>query len=214
MSTDVVIDVSHWQGRIAWHAVAGAGIRAAYLKCTNGAHQTDDTYPINRDGAKAVGIKAGGYSFLLSDQAPEEQADKLLSNLGATDLRPVVDCEYDIRKPDTRDKWLDVPQDSIIAMIGRFCLRVKASLGVPPLIYSNNDWWTNRVGTATEYKGFKFADCGLWLARYAKKMGSYPPAFHSPVMWQYTYTAKLPGIAGTVDRDLLYVPLESLYLKR
>src|SRR5689334_8176869 len=105
MSNPIVIDVSHWQGNVNWPALAKAGVVAAFIKATNGACDVDDMYSKNVEGARAAGIKVGSYHFMLSNQDPDQQAEKFLATTsGVHDLLPALDCEWNLKGG--RDQWL------------------------------------------------------------------------------------------------------------
>jgi hypothetical protein len=64
---DICIDVSDAQKVIDWPAVAGAGIRIAFVKATEGATFTAKTFERNRTQAAAAGIVVIPYHFLRHD---------------------------------------------------------------------------------------------------------------------------------------------------
>src|SRR5262245_51757973 len=49
------IDVSKWQGEIDWDAVAGAGIRFAFIRTNHGLSILDEWYDFNWSEARRVG---------------------------------------------------------------------------------------------------------------------------------------------------------------
>ena len=58
------IDVSHYQGRIDWRAVArDKNVGYVYIKATESNYMVDDTYEYNIAEARRNGIKAGSYHF-------------------------------------------------------------------------------------------------------------------------------------------------------
>jgi lysozyme len=209
------IDISHWQGRPNFQAVAKSGVKNVFIKATNGAFQTDDQFLPNVSGAHSAGMRVGCYHFLLSDQTPESQADNFLNHISQVkfDLLPALDCEWDVRRKGEADRWLQVKGDSRIAIIGRFCQRVKKSLGVLPITYTATSWWRPMIGKAT-YQDINFSDCPLWIAAYTKVLGSLPAQWKSHAVWQYSGSGKVNGINGTVDLDRLNVPIENLLMPK
>ncbi|UMG94267.1 GH25 family lysozyme [Nocardioides sp. TF02-7] len=91
------IDVSHHQGEIDWRAVAGDGVRFAYLKATEGTTFTDPRYAANRAEALDAGLRVGGYHYYSLCTAGADQAahfaDVLGDVAGRRHLPPVVDLE-------------------------------------------------------------------------------------------------------------------------
>ena len=65
------IDVSHYNGAIDWTQVATASYRFVYAKATEGSTLIDLTYSINRQGAKAFGLRLGAYHFARPAGASE-----------------------------------------------------------------------------------------------------------------------------------------------
>jgi lysozyme len=214
MPTTDMIDVSHHQGLINWPVVAKTGIKAAAIKATNGAFQTDNQFTRNAMGAVMNGLKFGAYHFLLSDQDPEAQADNLLSQISKVQdsLLPTVDVEWDVRKKGEKDRWLNVPKESRIAMVGRFVKRVKDSIGAYPIIYTATSFWNPMLG-ASKWKDVDFSLCPLWVAQYTKVLGKLPIGWTSHAIWQFSGSGKLSGVSTAVDLDQLNVPVESLLMK-
>ena len=57
------IDVSHYQGKIDWAAVAHSGIQFAFLKATEGCGPADSRFRENWIAAGNAGILRGAYPF-------------------------------------------------------------------------------------------------------------------------------------------------------
>lgn len=92
------VDRSHHDGVIDWAAHAAAGVKFAYLKCTEAAGTNlfvDPMYETNRDAARAVSIIVGPYHFGRPASDPRQSARDLLAHAGwrPGDLAPVLDTE-------------------------------------------------------------------------------------------------------------------------
>jgi lysozyme len=90
------IDVSHWQGEIDWDAVAGAGIKFAVIRVSDGTRTLDRHFARNWAEAQRVGMIRGIYQYFRSGQDVEEQARILLDRMGMLGpglMPPVIDLE-------------------------------------------------------------------------------------------------------------------------
>src|SRR3954471_21123733 len=75
------IDVSHWQGKINFQAVAADGCLGVIAKCTEGTGYVDELYTANRSDALAAGLAFASYHYLLPGDA-EEQMNYYLAMAG------------------------------------------------------------------------------------------------------------------------------------
>jgi lysozyme len=225
MPTTDTIDISHWNGAPDFQKLAQAGIKNVWIKCTNGAFQTDDQYARNVSQAHQAGINVGSYAFLLSSQDPDQQAEKFVNSLNRVgmkqDLLPALDCEWDIRAG--HDRWADVggnvaPSKKALvraAMIGRFVAHIEKYLGVNPIIYTATSWWRSMIGEVKQYGETVFGDCPLWIADYRQvQTPPLPSQWSKHSIWQFTGKGQMAGIVGNVDLDSLNVEIESLKMSQ
>ena len=96
------IDVSHHQGAIDWAQVAGAGVRFAFAKATEGRNYVDPQYATNKAGAALSGVVFGAYHFAQPDGTANDavlEADHFVdvAQLEPGDLVPVLDIETNRR---------------------------------------------------------------------------------------------------------------------
>ncbi len=191
------IDVSNWQGTIDWSKVAGAGIRFAVIKATEGRHYDDPYYATNLAGATANGIAAGAYHFARPDATtgdPGAEADHFVSvaNPRPGNVVPVLDLE--------RTGGMSVA--NLQDWTKRWLARVTARTHVRPMIYSSPYFWTNAMGDTTW-----FADHGYdlyWIANWGVTTPATPAndwGGHGWTVWQWTNCSHVKGIAGCVDGD-------------
>lgn len=208
-----IIDVSHHQQKIDWNKVKAAGVEAAYIKCSNGSHGLDDMYKYNASEARRVGILVGAYHFLLSQQNVDEQIENFLANKGANDLLPCLDVEWDFKN--NVDQWKIIHPTTRITMIGKFIKRMKQSLGVLPLIYTNRFWWRAMIGNEREYEDVIFNYCPLWLADYSTIQDNVLkcPPWESFTLRQFSERGKINGIQNFVDINRLNGAKELAALK-
>ena len=89
------VDVSHHKGDVDWRRVRADGISFAYLKATEGTGFTDPRFADNLRGAKAAGLRAGGYHYFTLCGSGAPQAEHYLSVIGdGTTMPPAVDVEF------------------------------------------------------------------------------------------------------------------------
>lgn len=215
------IDVSHYQGDIDWNVVARQKIFFVYIKATQGDQYFDGYFLRNWVGAAKTGdsgsmIHRGAYHFMTASDSPEKQAQNFLSTvgpLGSQDLPPCVDVEWDFtkengnldrdRKGRPADAWANLSSDEIVRRISSWLKSVEAATGKKPIIYTNAEWWSERIGSNKSLASYP-----LWVADYASKsLGrespTVPPAF-SWSFWQLTDQGilRLGGIQKPVDATI------------
>src|SRR5689334_4348318 len=81
ITSDVVIDLSHWQASVNFASAKAAGITAVILKATQGSRWIDKTFAMRYAAAGAAGLLVGAYHF-LDNSPPERQVKHLLSVAG------------------------------------------------------------------------------------------------------------------------------------
>ncbi len=185
------IDVSAHQGTIDWPAVAGDGIGAAYVKASEGSTFEDDRFASNWRAARDAGVDVGGYHFFTLCKEGEEQAANFLGRLRAVGadssaLPPVVDLELSgncaARPP------ADVIQDRLRAFVSA----VEAGTGQRVRLYV--------IGTFEQRYPLPadLADRERWARRLLVR-----PAEDGWAWWQVSSRARIDGIDGPVDLDVV-----------
>lgn len=177
------IDVSHHQGDIDWPRLAEQPIHFIYIKATEGGDHKDRLFRSNWDQAKAVGIRRGAYHFFRPGTPVLYQVINFIRSvkLEEGDLPPVVDIEV-------RD---GVKPDKIIESLSTWLLWIEAYYGMPPIIYSNQDFYN-------DYLAGHFPEHMCWIARYSEA----EPGLGSQKewdFWQYGNRGQMDGIAGYID---------------
>lgn len=145
------IDVSIVQGRtIDWQRVADAGIRFAFLKCSEGMGSGDASFRRNADECRRVGIAPGPYHFARTSLSPGMstlkddamgEAQRLLAFNGdvgelAGDLPPALDLETHSGMTDAwcaqwARLWLDEVEMTIQRVPVNYTGRYDAQTGDP-----------------------------------------------------------------------------------
>lgn len=219
------VDVSRFQNRIDWRAVAADGISFAFVQASRGIGNDcsvkprrcgpDERYDRNYEAANAAGIVVGPYHRAFAGGRGRDgvRADAKaeagvfvtsVGDLGPGDLAPALDVEtpFDGLSPGKLRLW-----------VRTWLSRVERKLGAKPLIYTNTSSWSATADT-TE---FALAGHPLWVAQWGVRRPAVPAsdwAGESWSVWQYTSTGSVAGIEGNVDRDVLRGGLAALGARR
>lgn len=190
------IDVSKWQGKIDWAAVANAGIDFAIIRCgyrgsSTGVIVEDPYFKANIQGATANGIKVGVYFFTqaITEAEAVEEASAAISWVSGYKLNfPIfIDTEGSGGRADSLGK------SARTAIVKAFCETVRNS-GYKPGIYASKYWYYDNLDTS------QLSTYNIWVAQY-NTVCNYSGRYD---MWQYTSSGKVPGISGNVDMNICY----------
>ncbi len=187
------IDVSHHNGTIDWDKVKADGIEFAILRCGYGrksVRQIDKQFERNYHECKRVGIPVGVYHYSYAKNAEDArlEADFMLELIAGKQFEyPVI---FDIEDKGQEAFGNDVLTEITVA----FCEKIEAA-GWYVSIYSNPDWFTNKLDLA------KLAPYDKWLAHWVKS-----PKWGSEFggLWQYTDSGRVDGIETAVDMNISY----------
>lgn len=203
------IDVSKYQGTIAWKKVAESGIdfvmvRVGYRTMANGEIVADSNAKYNMQEAQKNGIKVGAYFFSTATSAEEaiEEADWVADYISKYKITyPVAyNCEG-FNNEGSRQYNMTKTQRTDAALT---FMKQIAERGYTAMFYASKgemeaeaDWETSRI--ASLYK--------VWVAQYPSV--PYPETAASSytgthAMWQYTNKGTIPGIDTAVDVNVAY----------
>jgi GH25 family lysozyme M1 (1,4-beta-N-acetylmuramidase) len=186
------IDVSHWQGSIAWSQVENAGVQFAFMKATEGTGYTDTMLAKNWAATKQVGIYRGAYHFARpSVGSAPAQARYFVSKVGsfkeAGVLPPVLDLEATGGlSPSQLRTWVSTWLTTVEDLTGR-----------TPILYFSPSFWEVNLGNSTAFSRYP-----LWVAHYTSASAPRVPGGWSTwTFWQRTSSGRVSGIAGNVDMN-------------
>ena len=189
------IDVSAWQGKIDWNTVANYGMDFVMLRITEAGNVTDKYFERNYTECQKYNIPTGvyKYSYATTVSEIESEARKVVSVLAGRKLQfPVwLDLEWNNQRT--------LGSESIHKLAEAF-EKIITAAGYRFGIYCNVDWYLNVI--CSHLKKYDF-----WIARYpASDNGTLQERLRPGygVGWQYSSKAKIPGIPGTVDRNVFY----------
>lgn len=189
------IDVSAWQGQIDWKTVAAYGMDFAILRITEAGNVIDEHFERNYTECQKYNIPTGvyKYSYAMTIAEIQSEARKVVSALNGRKLQyPVwLDLEYNNQR--------SLGAENIHKMAEAF-EKIITAAGYKFGIYCNVDWYMNVI--CSHLKKYDF-----WIARYPANDDGWLQERLRPdfgVGWQYSSKAKIPGINGTVDRNVFY----------
>ena len=195
-----IMDVSRWQGRINWDKVKASGlISGVMLRALGNSAEDkpskpyiDPTFERNYRECQRLGISCGVYYYCKAVNTAEADAELALLRkvlTGKTVQLPVaVDIEDEVQKPLGKAALTD-----LIA----YMLSTVESWGVYALLYTGL-WFGS---TFLCMGGAELKPYDVWLAAYRTRK----PAPGWPFgMWQYTSTARMPGVSTNVDLSRAY----------
>lgn len=189
------IDIARYQGVVDWDTARGSGVAFAWIKATEGGDQLDVNFAANWAGARAAGVPRGAYHFYYFCRPVEDQIAWFLANVPVDPdaLPPVLDIEWTPASPTCRVR---PPPNVLRPQIRAFLAALKAHYGRMPIIYTTVDFYRDVIEGA-------FEDVPLWV----RSTAAYPSERYGErpwLLWQYTATGHVPGIAGEVDRDAFF----------
>lgn len=182
---DFGIDVSHYQGDINWDAVKAAGVKWVCVKVSQGNGGRDPTGAGNLAAARAVGFDPMAYHFAVPDKRKDDaKLEARAAVLLACGSPLVLDLE--------QTGGLDGVE--LGDWTGEFLAEVERLTGRVPWLYTTGDYLKNRI------RDEDLSRYPLWISRLWKSRTD-PGVVKDWAAWQFTWTGRVPGIAGKVDCD-------------
>jgi len=168
-TSDVVVDLSHWQAPVDFAQAKAAGITAVILKATQGTNWVDVTFASRFAAATSAGLLVGAYHF-LDESEPALQIQNFL--LAAGECRVfALDAESN-----------QIGDTVTVAQTAEAAARLHMATGRTPLIY------ISRYGPDERGTGLPnsvLSRCPLWLPAYNSRP-ICPPGWSQWLFWQYT----------------------------
>ena len=221
------VDVSHWQGRVDWELVSGAGVRFAYIRATQGVDIIDRMLEGNArhiDGVMPHGFYHFGTWYNADERRPHvdavAEAEHFVRSCESArrypfargQLPPMLDVELSGRaQKGPRDRWDKKPGDhmsyaAVTDWILSFAERCDELTGRTTGIYTGRYFVLGEPKKQARGIGMgnipHLDDRPLWLAQYNRGAAPKKPieGWRTQI-WQYTGSGKCPGIKGRVDRN-------------
>lgn len=176
-----IVDVSEWQGGIAW-ATARRNVHFAILRVQDGTY-LDKRLAQNVAGCEQQGVPYYLYGFYRNGGAVE--AARMVSRAkaaGATKQRGYV---------------LDVEVSGQSAANIKSAMATLNASGLDNGLYIANHLYS-------EYGGEDYGEAWRWIPTYGANDGyAHTPPAHPCDLWQFTSAGKVPGIDGSADCNAL-----------
>lgn len=188
------VDVSRWQGNINWAAVRNAGVEIAIAKVSgsDAGDYYDSMIARNYNAIIAAGLAFGGYHF-AGGTDPIHEAEYFVNG-----MKPYADGDVFILD------W-EVQHADPVGWCATFLQHVHDLCGVWPILYMNGSTFN-----AYNWNGNPaVANCGKWIAWYGRDPNVDLPVHAPYIMHQYSSTGSIPGIAGNVDLDAIYMSADT-----
>lgn len=179
------VDVSSYQGKVDWSALADQGVVFAFCKATEGSTHVDPTFRQNWVNAQAAGVLVGAYHFFSYDSPGETQAENFISQVPGMGgiLPPVVDIEFygdKVKNPPSKEETMTILVPLLTMLEDHY--------GVKPILYATyRSYKLYLEGELEEYP--------LWITRPI-----FAPIDKPWTFWQYSHSARLKGYEGREDR--------------
>lgn len=185
----VGIDVSEYQGRIIWDSVRNVAdvfpIEFVFIRATAGCDRPDNAFRRNWKGAANARLMRGAYHYYRPDENSLKQADLFIKTvtLQKGDLPPVLDIEKIPRNQSV---------DSLKKGLKRWLDKVEAHYHMKPIIYTGEKYYDSFLAD-------DFPDYPFWIANYNFFVEEIDDNW---LMWQFSESAHVSGINGTVDLNI------------
>jgi GH25 family lysozyme M1 (1,4-beta-N-acetylmuramidase) len=198
------VDIASFQGIPDWAKVKQHGFTFAYIKTTEYPHYVNPAATEQRVTAFKAGLTVGNYCYGKAKLGHGiEQADFFLkkSNIEAWHLIPFLDLEEsgsEGAKPAELEQFaMDWGQ--------HVCAALKIS---KVLLYTDQNMLRNRIKVTRRLQRLYVLDLADWTLGPPPKLRGW-----NIVCQQYDTSRGVPGIVGPVDKDRLYVPIDSLKIE-
>lgn len=186
------INVSEWQGKIDWNAVAANNVDFAIIRAGYGRYesQEDAYFEQNYNGAKAAGLDVGTYWYSYA-RTPEEAIRE------AQVFCSVIDgyqFEYPLYMNIEESVVSGLSNAEVTAIADAFCSYVESN-GYYIGIISSTEFMNNR------FEDSIFKKYAVWVSQFGVSAPDFS-GFYG--MWQYSVTGIVDGIYGEVACNFCY----------
>lgn len=206
-----IMDVSRWQKRIDWDKVKASGLVSGVMlralgnsaKDAPSKPYIDPTFERNYAECQRLGIPCGVYYYCKAVNTAEADAELALLRKVLTGKTVQLPVAVDIE-----DKYVQAPLDKqTLTDIAAHALAAIEQMGFYAMLYTGLYF-----GQTNLYMGgAALKKYDVWLAAYRSKK---PAPEWSFGMWQYTSTARVPGVSVGVDLSVAYKDYPKIIAKK
>lgn len=213
------MDVSRWQKRIDWDKVKASGLVSGVMlralgnsaKDAPSKPYIDPTFERNYAECQRLGIPCGVYYYCKAVNTAEADAELALLRKVLTGKTVQLPVAVDIE-----DTYVQAPLDKqTLTDIAAHALAAIEKMGFYAMLYTGLYF-----GQTNLYMGgAALKKYDVWLARYPKdktktKPENKPKTDFAFGMWQYTSTARVPGVSENVDLSHAYKYYKKIIAKK
>ncbi|NYJ73396.1 GH25 family lysozyme [Allobranchiibius huperziae] len=183
------VDVSAYQGSVAWGTLRAEGFQFAYVKATEGTNYTSSRFGSQYSGSYSSGMIRGAYHFALPNQSSGSyQADYFIAHGGGWSrdgrtLPGALDIEYN----PYGSSCYGYGWSGMTSWIKSFVNRYHYRTGRYPVVYTTYDWWRTCTGNTSALAGLT----PFWIAQYSHVPTQLPAGTRSSYIWQYSQSGGL-----------------------
>lgn len=214
-----IMDVSRWQGSIDWDKVKASGLVSGVMlralgnsaKDAPSKPYIDPTFERNYAECQRLGIPCGVYYYCKAVNTAEVDAELALLHKVLTGKTVQLPVAVDIE-----DTYVQAPLDKqTLTDIAAHALGTLERWGFYAMLYTGLYF-----GQTNLYMGgAALKKYDVWLARYPKdktktKPEDKPKTAFAFGMWQYTRSARVPGVPGDVDLSVPYKDYAKIIAKK
>jgi GH25 family lysozyme M1 (1,4-beta-N-acetylmuramidase) len=198
------VDIASFQGLPDWEKVKQHGFTFAYVKTTQYPHYVNPYGQEQRVSAFKAGLVVGNYCYAVANQGHGiNQAQFFLdkSNIEAWHLLPFLDLEESGSEGATPAEL----EQFAVEWGQHVCAALKVNR---LLLYTDQNMLRNRIKVTRRLQRLYALDLADWTLGPPPKLRGW-----NIVCQQYDTARGIPGIVGPVDKDRLYVPIDSLKIE-
>lgn len=206
-----IMDVSRWQGSIDWDKVKASGLVSGVMlralgnsaKDAPSKPYIDPTFERNHAECKRLNIPCGVYYYSKAVNTAEADAELALLRKVLTGKTVQLPVAVDIE-----DTYVQAPLDKqTLTDIAAHALAAIEQMGFYAMLYTGLYF-----GETNLYMGgAALKPYDVWLAAYRSKKPEPGWPFG---LWQYTSTARVPGVSENVDLSHAYKYYEKIIAKK
>ena len=182
------ISVSKYQQDIDWVAAASDDISFTFIRMGY-VDDLDPYFDVNMREAAAAGIQVGTYLYSQALTVEDAVREAQFAVRTAKEYKVSYPIAMDVESKVVEEAGLTRQQ--LTDIVNAFCSTVEAA-GFKPIVFSYNDWLTNKMDTSQ-------IPYDIWYARYGT-INSYP----NRTIWQCTDSGNVKGIEGPVCLELAF----------
>ena len=202
MASSIGVDSSFYNGKVDFKELKKLGIDFVILRVGgrgwgNGALYEDGWFQNAVKSAHSAGLSVGVYFYSMAVNRGEaaREAEYCIEKLcGETLELPVyIDMEFSGDYPSGRTDSL--PTAERVDFAHSFCKVIKDA-GYLPGVYANESFFHDELNLEA------LSDYSIWLASYTEN--NIPPKMEGYDIWQFTDRARIPGISGYCDLNVIF----------